>query len=63
MIDPASLILVSLDLLLRETAASSSALIINKLVFFHSFLFSQIKLSPVTRIAILASINGSSDIS
>ena len=45
--DPASLMLVSLDFLLMETAASSSALIMKSVVCFFNFLFSQIILRPV----------------
>ena len=51
MIFAASLILLELDLLLRETAASSSALIAKKLVLFLSFRFSQINCRPVAKIA------------
>ena len=49
MISPASLILLELDLLLRDTDASNSDRIEKREVDFLDFLFSQMKLKPVER--------------
>ena len=60
MISPASLILDSLDLLLTETAASSSARIMKRVVCFLTFLFSQMKFRPVARMVAQGRRKGSS---
>ena len=60
MISPASLILDSLDLLLTETAASNSARIMKRVVYFLTFLFSQMKLRPVARMVAHGRRKGSS---
>ena len=49
MISPASLILLELDLLFRDTDASNSDLIEKGEVDFLDFLFSQMKCKPVER--------------
>ena len=60
MISPASLIFLFLDLLLIETAHSSSALIMYKLVDFFISLLAQMISSPVVRMVTVASMNTSS---
>ena len=49
MISPASLILLELDFLFRDTDASNSDLIEKREVDFLDFLFSQMKFKPVER--------------
>ena len=49
MISPASLILLELDFLFRDTDASNSDLIEKREVDFLDFLFSQMKFNPVER--------------
>ena len=57
---PASLILLELDFLLREMAASNSERMENRVVVFLFFLFSQISSKPVVRIVTMARRKGSS---
>ena len=59
----ASLTFLSLDFLLMEMAASSSALMLYKAVVFLLFLFSPISLSPEDNIEMEARRKGSSALS
>ena len=58
----ASLTLLSLDLLLIEMEDSNSALMVNRVVLFLSFLFSHINSKPVAKIETDASMKGSSEV-
>ena len=63
MISPASLILLELDFLFRDTAASNPDLIEKREVDFLDFLFSQMKFKPVERMLAVGSRKVSSGFS